>query len=93
MAIRNLSILFGALYGYSKPEKRDASHLYKFGAIVTPLQSLIIYSDYVNNRTYYPILSRRPGIPALIGGPLVVGMFLFIGNELGELARKSLNDA
>ena len=91
MAIRTVSLTFGALYGYNKPEKKQQSDFWKFLGITAPATFFYTLDKMSTENLHY---SRGPTlVGALVGGPLVTGWLMCMGNEVGKMARKSLNDS
>ena len=90
MAHKPASLLFGGLYGYTKQEKKQSSDLWKFIGITAPLSSFWAVGNLIAD-------TPRPNgyniFGALIIGPIAVGWYTCIGNEIGKATRKALNDS
>lgn len=95
MAIRAVSLTFGALYGYNKPEKKQQSDFWKFLGITAPATFFYTFDKLSTDNLSYGRGANQAGrvVGALVGGPLVTGWLMCIGNEVGKMARKSLNDS
>lgn len=89
MAHKPASLLFGGLYGYTKQEKKQSSDLWRFIGITAPLSSFWGFANLIENTTRP---SGKQLLGALVAGPIAVGWLTCIGNEVGKMGRKALND-
>lgn len=87
-----ITTLAGSLYGYSQYAQRSeedrtllatAAPLYKLSAAVTPLW---LAHAYMHGRTHVPLSAGQAVISGLIG----VGLYTFMGYQLGTLAGIAL---